>query len=363
MRTGGTASTSTGSTVKYAAQLLGLELPGDWRVVHHFTREADATGANFSEGYLVEAKNGSRAFLKALDFSRAFSSQTDFTRLLQAMTAAYNFERDLLVRCRERRLDKIVLAVDDGEVLVDPAVSFSRVPYIIFELADGDIRRHINFSKQFDVRWALRALHNTATGLLQLHREQIAHQDVKPSNVMMFEGGAHAKLGDLGRASHQPAVGSFDDLLIPGDPAYAPPELHYGFVPGDWNSRRYGNDAYHLGSLICYFFTGLGMTAMIMKAMLPERWPRSWQGSYADVLPFVREAFDIAVRQVESQIPADIRGPLSEMLRRLCDPDPSRRGHPRTRAMKYGNPYSLERFVSELDLLARRAAAAPISHQ
>jgi eukaryotic-like serine/threonine-protein kinase len=40
------------------------------------------------------------------------------------------------------------------------------------------------------------------------------------------------------------------------------------------------------------------------------------------------------------------------LIERLCDPDLSQRGHPR--GIGRGNQYSLERYVSQLDLLAKR---------
>ena len=46
---------------------------------------------------------------------------------------------------------------------------------------------------------------------------------------------------------------------------------------------------------------------------------------------------------------------LTAVVRYLCEPDPYLRGHPIERRNS-GNPYGLQRTVSELDLLAVRAA-------
>ena len=56
----------------------------------------------------------------------------------------------------------------------------STVQYIVFELADGDVRSVISAADDLDVAWAIRSLHHMAVGLAQLHRTGIAHQDVKP---------------------------------------------------------------------------------------------------------------------------------------------------------------------------------------
>src|SRR5690606_38946951 len=73
------------------------------------------------------------------------------------------------------------------------------VYYLIFELADGDVREHINFSDSIDIAWKLRSLHNIVTGINQLHSIDIAHQDIKPSNVFVYDK-LTSKLGDLGRS-------------------------------------------------------------------------------------------------------------------------------------------------------------------
>jgi eukaryotic-like serine/threonine-protein kinase len=68
------------------------------------------TGGCFSEAYIVEQAPGRQAFLKALDYSRAMNAP-DPAIALQALTESYNFERDLLMTCSDRRLDRVVTAI------------------------------------------------------------------------------------------------------------------------------------------------------------------------------------------------------------------------------------------------------------
>ena len=53
---------------------------------------------------------------------------------------------------------------------VVPGQPFSKVEYLIFDLADGDIRAHLDAQHAFDLAFALRTLHHVAVGLDQLHK-------------------------------------------------------------------------------------------------------------------------------------------------------------------------------------------------
>lgn len=341
-----------------AHRLLGLELDGGWRVVHKVERAPDATGSNFAVGYIVE-RDGRSAFLKALDFSKAFALP-DFTRALEIMTTQFNFEREMLERCAAGRMDRIVLALGHGQVSVEGSVI--PVSYLIFERADGDVRKALQAEERaLDAAWKLRMLHHAATGLWQMHQRDMAHQDLKPSNVLIF-GGELAKLGDLGRASLRAVEGPYDHMPFPGDPGYAPPEFHYGHVSPDWNERRHAADLHMLGSLILFLFAGVHTTAAVLGRIPSSARPGAWRGDYDGALEYVRVAFDDVMEEFERHLRGaldeDVANGILRVVRYLCDPDPERRGHPRAHAMKFGNRYSLERFVAELDVLALRARTA-----
>jgi hypothetical protein len=123
-----------------ATQLVGKILDGGWKVVERLQRSPGATGGHFSEGYYAVNGNGDRAYVKALDFSEALKAP-DPVRMMQAMTTAFNFERDLVQTCSQRKMRRVVLAVADGTLRPESNGSAPiPVPYIIFELANTDIR-------------------------------------------------------------------------------------------------------------------------------------------------------------------------------------------------------------------------------
>jgi serine/threonine protein kinase len=343
---------------KAAEALEGVALPHGWAVIVKVTPLATATGGMFSVGYVVRHEDGREGFLKVLDYSAALLSP-DVPRALQAMTEAYNHERDLLLRCRAGRMDRIATPIGYGEVDVGKEFGLlSRVNYLIFQRADGDVRWRMDLDGGFEVAWRLRTLHHVATGLQQLHSHQIAHQDVKPSNILMYSGGAESKVADLGTASLVGHQGPFDDFPVAGDPTYAPVELLYRQVDPDWRRRRFGCDLYLLGGMAVFMFSRVVVTAAILDRLHPGHRPDAWGGDYAGVLPHIRQSWDQVIGDFEKAttgLTTVVGYSLGAIVRQLTDPDPALRGDPRGRRPN-GNPCNLERYVSFFNLMAGRAA-------
>lgn len=337
-----------------AHKLIGLELADGWRATELLPKHERATGGNFSVRYLAENADGRRGFLKALNYSAAFEPDIDTPRALEFMTSAFNFEKEILDRCSARRMRRVVTAVSNGSVAVPNSGPYSRVDYLIFDRAENDLRIYLDLAEVFDVAWRLRALHHATTGLRQLHAEQIAHQDLKPSNLLIFpEDGT--KIADLGQASRSGHTSPYDEFPIPGDPGYSSPELLYGEVSSDFGERRLAPDLYMLGSLAYFLFTSMNLTSTLLAELHPAHHPKRWFDGYSQALPYVREAFDRAMKTLEAACETVMSrtraGELTTVVRELCDPDAKRRGDPKSKG-RHGNPYSLERYVTRFNVLA-----------
>lgn len=324
--------------------LVGMQLADGWVVKEELQKDAAATGGYFSRSYIVE-KSGARAFMKALDFMAALQA-ADPASVLQRLTETFNFEKDILEECRTRKLRRVVRQVGHGVITIQVAGQPQVVQYLIMELADVDLR-HALGAMANSVR--VRALHQVAVGLNQLHQIGIAHQDLKPSNVLLF-GGQGARVGDLGCASRKGVVCHRDQLAVAGDMRYAPPELLYGLSSAEFLIKRLGCDVYLLGSLIVLMWTGVALTSDIMNRMPRNLHWMVWHGRYADVLPYLANAFEDVLSSFRECVPPHLQE-LETLVRDLCDPDPDRRYVARS-----GGALPLQRFISRLDFLAQRCS-------
>lgn len=334
-----------------AGALVGMELANGWRVIDKIEAEACSTGGHFSVGYKVENTTGRVGFLKAIDLSPKHQS-SDPARELAAVLNAFNHERDLLEKCKNRNLDHIVTAIGSGSAYVDDPFN-QPVQYIIFEMADGDVRVLLDrFSEKLDWAWLLRSAHQVSVGLRQLHSIEYAHQDLKPSNVLVFENEL-SKIADLGCASDTRDLSPRSSCDIPGDMTYAPVELRYGHISEDWVTRRFGCDFYHLGSMLHFYATKVGMTQAIESLLPSGVGPREWGGTYAQAIDYVNAAFTQVLADFEECVPELVRSDVVVLVRELCNPDPNIRGD-RTRGDEPKKRFDLERIVSRLDLVASR---------
>lgn len=344
---------------------------GEWKVVEKFSAPDKAkgeTGGNFSVCYRVE-RDGKQAFMKVLDYAKitmnSGATPAQVPLVMQRATEQFNYEKQLSQYCQKRHVSKVVYFIDSGDIALDRYLINGTVSYIVYEMADGDIRKVFNFSRKVELSARinslsakLKSLHDVSVGLSQLHGNDISHQDIKPSNVLSFSG--ESKIGDLGRSL------CFDnDVKCPyqfrfnGDRNYAAPEV---FFPDFTSSKEslYQIDNYMLGGLITFYLTNVSFN-LLMDAHLPAplKYLRYKQTqSYSLVLPDVINAYQLSLKDIEQEIPLDeVRDGIIHIISYLCYPDPSRRGHPRNLTSLTPN-FDLQRTIQELDVLQRKAELA-----
>ena len=337
-----------------AQDLEGRVLKTGWLVTKKVSKRKTDTGGNFSVCYEVE-KDGKKCFLKAIDFSRYLSIKPDGVSvidLLNKMTSDFKYERDLSKFCQERRVKKVAFVIDSGEEELE-GYTYGIVPYLIFEMADGDVRAMLAYSAKLDFAWKMNSLHDIALGLNHLHSVGVSHQDLKPSNILLFN--KDSKIGDLGRALCPSIDKEMLNVEFHGDYNYAPPEILYNYILPDWNERTFLADCYMLGSMVVFYLTGSSMNAILFSHLPKDLHPMRSKVSYTTVKDYLTNAFETSLENIGKQVPYDsLRERLMNVVKYLCCPDPERRGHPKTIASRDSN-YNLERFVSEFNYLHRVA--------
>lgn len=343
-----------------AHNMLNLTLKSGWVVKEKPERDPNQSGSNFSVGYIVE-KDGETCFMKAFDFAGFLAvavpkneeGEIDAIDVMNDMTNAFIYERDLSKHCKDKHVTKVSFVRESGQEYVQGTFSIPIVPYLIFDLAEGDVRKTLHFSSDLDYAWRFKSLHDIAVGLKQLHTIDVSHQDLKPSNVLVFD--AESRLGDLGRSICKDLDGPYSKRAFTGDFTYAPPEIWYRYYERDWNKRVFATDCYMLGSLVVFYFSGISMSALLRKH-IPDNFAFDrWRGEFSEIIPYLENGFANALIEFENNISrSDIKSDLKQLVEYLCNPFPDKRGHPKNVALR-GNNYSMERFVTILDVLKRKA--------
>ena len=347
-----------------ADPLIGSNLKDGWTIIKRIARNAKQTGGAFSYGYL--ARRGSEeAYLKAFDFERVFQADEPMKELEKAVKS-FNFEVEVLDLCARSNMRRIVRAMSHGVVNMEN-VPFGKLYYLLFELAEADARQHVvndNAGKDKpNVVWSMRSLHQIAAALQQLHARGIFHQDLKPSNILVFNDRKESKLGDLGRAHCTTMEAPHDHAKLPGAWRYAAPELLYTAPLPDRTAQRAASDLYLFGSMIFFFVRHVPLTPELMSAMRPEHRIPLFGGSnmgvyFGDILPFLTDAHDRVLAQFRSRLTEILSGDeqtadkVADLLKYATEPNPTLRGHPSARRYMSGNPYDLQRFVSGFNVIA-----------
>ncbi len=342
--------------------LSGTVLDGRWKIESLLKKNEFQTGSCFSVGYAVRStKDGTSAFAKILDFSRALQ-EVDTAAALHRMTEEYIFERELLKLCATHDLTRVISALDFGEIKCSD-VPLGKLFVIIFEMAEADVRKYLSTTGLSSLAWRLRVLHDISIGLSQLHGKDIHHQDLKPSNVLLFDGGGRSKVGDLGRAHCQTLSSPNDSSRRPGAFHYAPPEQLYDAGYSDRLTLRRAGDLYLLGSMLDFFVTGVPTTVRLVRALGEIHRPfpselNGWRGLYGDVLPHLQTAHAGLAREFRSSVMAMIEvsalsrriaNELTDLFRYATNPDPTARGHPSAQRMLHVSNFDLQRFISAFE--------------
>jgi eukaryotic-like serine/threonine-protein kinase len=336
--------------------LVGQTLESGWKIIERREVKEGDSGGCFSVQFIVE-KNGIRAFMKAFDTAGLLQQSGADTTRMAIVLNSINFETKLLKICRDAKTKYVAVPLEQGQLQYPEVNQGIQVKYLVFELAEQDLRRYHNYRNNIDALANLMILHNASMGLNELHKLEIAHQDLKPSNVLLFSNQA-SRIADLGRSSHSSIHIWHDVLQFAGDLAYAPIEVLYNACDSDWHIRRFSADLYMLGSLTSFLFTSVNITSQLLTKLDSQFHWKQWGEDYVSVVPYIRVAMREAL-DCQTCLTGKFGGEIKRIIMELCDPEPKRRGSPRVGLLPAR--FSLDRYVSMFERMVTEVRVRGVS--
>jgi putative two-component system response regulator len=215
--------------------------------------------------------------------------------------------------------ENIVMAIDAGETL-PPGPNLPALIYMVMELVEGgDLERYIIQHGTLAVSAACHLIRQVASGLQAAHDRHLVHRDVKPSNILLAQGGV-AKLVDFGLA-RQFCSKLTDHRVLLGSLDFMPPEQSL-----DPSSVGKQADIYGLGATLFWLLTGeppypIQQNVGAALRRLREEPPRRLR----ELMPAAPPGLDLLLNRMLDRNPAERPGsPLSVMdaLRPFLNDDP-----------------------------------------
>ncbi|MDM4772867.1 lipopolysaccharide kinase InaA family protein [Solimonas sp. SE-A11] len=346
------------SFIDPAYLLLGLTLPNtQWKITQQIP--PGITGSTFGVSYLAErdGTNGKEtAFVKAIDFVAAFNEPDPLSAFGDLVNLA-RYESEIADFCTKNGMTKVVRSFGKDQI-IPPQFNgdqMRQVFCIIFERGEGDLRKKLTTVSAPSVSWKLAVLRDVAQAVSQMHKHDVAHQDIKPSNVITLpdvDGSPNSKLGDVGRAVRK-SGGPYNSLPWPGAKAYAPVERYYGYRPSDWKDEREASDAFMVGGLALFLFTGVPLLAALIDRLPDNLKPGQWANGYDSTIKaaLTKSQTEVVETLLRPTLPA-FADEICNIVYQLSSPSPEKRGDRRARA---SGQVGMDRIWSRLRLLAQKA--------
>ena len=351
---------------RYACNDLAGKTIGGW-TVYKSIENVDST-AQYSLFYEV-SKDGVSAIMKVLNVEKCLNPPSldgakDQNDLIARETSAFHFERALAEQCAGSHMGNVIRYLDSGEVML-PNYIVKNVHYIVYELSEGKIGDFLRFSIKSDfvadlglLVDKLKSLHQVTKGVKQLHTKLIAHHNITPLSIEVFDDKSLYKVGGLQKSRTRQAIlnSPVSAKLFDGDYTFAPPEAYFGYKISEEMSTYYQIDTYMLGNLVVYYLTSMNLTTLISTKCPYTLLEWSSKGAeYKQVLPDIIKAFYKSLDDIKASVcEKELRDPIIAIIEGLCHPDPEKRGYPGGFTKVQANA-DLQRVLTKLDVLYRKA--------
>lgn len=350
----------------FACKDLEGKVIGNWKVGEQIV-SSDTTD-KYTLFYKV-TKGGTTAIMKVLNYDKCLNATCldgakDQDELLAREASAFHFETELAKSCAGKHMGNVIRYIDSGELKLSDYV-VKNVSYIIYEMSEGKIGDFLRFSSKSDFITdlgllvdKLKSLHQVAKGVKQLHTHLIAHHNITPFSIEVFDSNTLVKVGGLqkSRTRQQTIHSPIAAKLFDGDYTFAPPEAYFGYKLSEEMATYYQIDTYMLGNLIVYYLSSMNLTTLISRKCPCSLIEWASKGvEYLQVLPDIIKAFNESLDEIKSSICVkELQVPIVEIIQGLCNPDPEKRGYPGGFTKTQANT-DLQRVLTKLDVLYRKA--------
>ena len=180
---------------------------------------------------------------------QAYDALLERTVALKILHAHYSHDADYVERFRREARAAAQLSHPNIVTVIDRGEHDGR-QFIVFEHVPGEtLKKLVAERGRLPVRQALEIALQVARALAFAHRRGLVHRDVKPQNVLMYDGG-QAKVTDFGIARSIDVQGLTQTGTVLGTSDYIAPEQASG-EPVDVQS-----DVYSLGVVLYELLTG-----------------------------------------------------------------------------------------------------------
>ena len=125
---------------------------------------------------------------------------------------------------------------------------YDDTPFILFEYLEGNDLEEVLASRELSIEEAVKVLEETAKGIDYLHKANIYHQDIKPSNLLLTNQGV--KIIDFNVS----VTSSDESAITAGTRRYLPPSFKPSIEPS--KEDRVDRDLYALGITAYECITG-----------------------------------------------------------------------------------------------------------
>lgn len=347
-----------------SSNLVGKQI-GQWQVLKKI-ENIDIT-SQYSVFYLVK-NDELEAIMKVMDYEKCHSkSASDGLKVVERLSmvsTAFLYETNAAKSCAFKHMNNVIRYIDSGEIELE-GYQISTVTFIVYEQSEGKVGAFLKFSSKVDFKTKIEilkdkiwSLHQVAKGVKQLHSNLIAHHNITPLSIEVFDKNCKFKLGDLhsSKCRKEEFQSPEGTRFFNGDLTYAPPEAFFAYKISDEMAAYYQIDTYMLGNMIVYYLTSFNLTALLNRK-LPyslKEWA-SRGANYVSVLPEIINAFDTTLKDIRSSICIEeLQEPILNIIECMCNPDPDRRGYPGGFKTTRANA-DLQRIITKLDMLHKIA--------